>query len=72
MQQHHKDLLLKISKGGDDGVEWQYGGNPENEPGRTMGFLLKKSLVRRDGDRYFVHPVVRNFIIETHGNKWKP
>lgn len=72
LKQHHKDLLLKIAKGGDQGVQWEYKGPKEIDPGRTMGFLFKKGLVRKDGDRYFVHPVVRDYIFETHGNNSKP
>ena len=68
MQKHHKDLLLKISKGGDAGLDWHYKGPSENAPGRTMGFLLDSALVHRKGDRYFVHPAVRDFIFETHAN----
>ena len=69
LKQHHKDLLLKISKGGNDGIIWEYKGPKEISPGRTMGYLLEKSLVRRDGDRYYVHPVVREFIFEIHSKK---
>jgi len=67
MKQHHKDLLLKIAKGGDDGVEWFYGGEPNQAPGRTMGFLLSNSLVTREGDRYYAHPLIRDFIFKIHG-----
>ena len=67
MRKHHKDLLLKIAKGGSEGVEWFYGGEPEKSPGRTMGFLLAHSLVSREGDRYFVHPLIREYIFEIHG-----
>ena len=69
MQKHHKDLLLKVAKGGEDGIHWVYKGSSELAPGRTMGFLLKRSLVRREGDQYFVHPVVRDFISATHGDE---
>jgi hypothetical protein len=68
LQQHHKDLLLKVAKGGDEGIIWEYKGPKEISPGRTMGFLLNKSLVRRDGERYYAHPVVREFIFEIHNN----
>jgi hypothetical protein len=68
-QQHHKDLLLKISKAGDAGVQWDYKGPKDRSPGRTMGYLLHNGLVRCDGDRYFVHPVVRDFIFERHSSK---
>lgn len=67
MQQHHKDLLLKLAKGGDEGTVWHYKGSPEIAPGRTMGFLLQRGLVWRDGDRYFVHPAVREYIFDVHG-----
>lgn len=69
MQKHHKDLLLKVAKGGEEGIQWAYKGSPDLAPGRTMGFLLQRSLVRRDGDRYFAHPVVRDFISATHGDE---
>jgi hypothetical protein len=72
MQQHHKDLLLKIAKGGDKGIHWVYKGPEDIAPGRTMGYLLQKNLVRRDGDQYFVHPVVRDYIFEVHGNAKEP
>lgn len=64
----HKDLLLKVAKGGDDGICWKFKGPNENAPGRTMGFLIKKGLVNKKEDRYFVHPVVRDFIFEVHGD----
>ena len=67
LKQHHKDLLLKIAKGGDEGINWEYGGKPEDAPGRTMGHLLTYSLVSRDGDRYFAHPLVREYIFTVHG-----
>lgn len=72
MQQHHKDLLLKIAKGGDNGIHWVYKGPEGIAPGRTMGYLLKKNLVRRESDQYFVHPVVRDYIIEVHGKSNLP
>lgn len=67
LRQHHKDLLLKVAKGGDKGIHWIYKGAEELAPGRTMGFLLNLGLVRRTADRYFAHPAVRDFIFEIHG-----
>jgi hypothetical protein len=69
LQKHQKDLLLKLAKGGDEGVHWVYKGPDQFAPGRTMNFLLQRALVRREGDRYFVHPVVRDFIFATHGEE---
>ncbi len=69
MQKHHKDLLLKVAKGGNQGIEWHYKGSPEIAPGRTMGFLLDRNLVHREEDRYYVHPAVREYIFETHRNQ---
>lgn len=68
MHKHHRDLLLKVAKGGDAGIHWVYKGPSDLAPGRTMGFLLQRSLVRREQDRYYAHPVVREFIIATHGD----
>ncbi|MGB2990685.1 MAG: hypothetical protein WBC98_12095, partial [Candidatus Zixiibacteriota bacterium] len=67
MKRHHKDLLLKLAKGGSEGVEWYYGGDPDKAPGKTMGFLLAHSLVTREGNRYSVHPLVREYIFKIHG-----
>ncbi|MEM9388444.1 MAG: hypothetical protein AAGA68_25595 [Pseudomonadota bacterium] len=66
LKQHHRDLLLKIARGGDEGVVWHYKGKQRPPPGNTMGYLLNSGLVHRDGDRYFAHSVVRDFILETH------
>ena len=65
--QHHKDLLLKVAKGGDKGIHWEYGGPQNRAPGRTMGFLLQHGLVHREGDKYVAHPLVREYIFRTHG-----
>jgi hypothetical protein len=69
MQQHHKDLLLKVARGGNEGIHWEYKGLAEHAPGRTMGFLLDRSLVRREGDRYYAHPAVREYILSVHGRE---
>ncbi len=67
LRQHHRDLLLKVAKGGDEGIHWIYKGAEALSPGRTMGFLMNRGLVRRIGDRYVAHPVVREYIFEIHG-----
>lgn len=66
IQKHHKDLLLKVAKGGDKGIYWKYGGKIEAAPGRTMGHLLKNGLVHRDGNRYYAHSLVRDYIFKVH------
>jgi hypothetical protein len=66
LEQHHKDLLLKVARGGAKGIHWQYGGREEDAPGRTMSQLLAYGLVRREGDRYYTHPLVREYIFSSH------
>lgn len=67
LRQHHMDLLLKVAKGGDEGIHWIYKGAEAHAPGRTMGYLLNQGLVRRAGDRYVAHPVIRDYIFGIHG-----
>ncbi len=67
MKQHHKDLLLKIAKGGSKGITWVYGGNPDEAPGKTMSYLITRGLVARDENTYVVaHKLVRDFIFKSH------
>ncbi len=69
LQQHHKDLLLKVAKGEEKGIHWVYGGSAEKSPGRTMGFLIQNGLVHREEDRYFAHSLVREYIFKVHSGK---
>ena len=66
LKPHHKDLLLKVAKGGNKGIHWEYGGLKERAPGKTMGVLLQNGLVHRDGHQYYAHPLVREYIFRVH------
>jgi len=68
LKQHHKDLLFKVAKGGVSGINWEYGGDPANAPGNTMGFLLKNSLVIQKKNKYFCsHKVIEEYIFKEYG-----
>jgi len=66
LHQQHKDLLLKIAKGGEAGIEWTYGGDPADSPGRTMGLLIDHGLVQFINGRYVAHSLARDYIFQVH------